>query len=53
VIFEVFTTKAMNVTDFFHVTPFTFVDGRHCVSEDPSTSIFRLGLTLFRDWWMD
>ena len=34
--FEVFTTMAMNVTDFLDVTPRTLVDGRCSVSEDPS-----------------
>jgi len=49
--FEVFTTVAMNVTDFLDVTPCTLVDGRCSVSEDPS--IFRIGLTLFCDWRME
>jgi hypothetical protein len=49
--FEVFSTIAMNVTDFLDVTACTLVD-RHCsVSEDPS--IFRVGLTLFCVWWME
>lgn len=50
--FEVFTTVAMNVTDFLDVTPCTLVDGRYSVSEDLSASIFRVGLMLLCGWWM-
>ena len=54
VIFAVFTTLAMNVTDFLDVTPCTLVDGRYSVSGDISASIFRVGLnTLFCDWWVE
>jgi len=46
VIFAVFTTVAMNVTDFLNVTPCTLVDGRYIVSWDLSASIFISDLVL-------
>jgi hypothetical protein len=49
--FEVFMAMALNVTDFLDVTPCTLGDGRYSVSENPS--IFRVGLTLFCDWWLE
>jgi len=53
VIFAVFATMAVNVTDFLDVPPCTLIDGRYSVSEDLSASIFRVGLTLFCDWWKE